>query len=252
MVMNIAPKVLKNLAEDHTHDPAVIDLCEQFMFRKEHVRPYKMKYLPYNPQLISDCIFTAVKRIVAAYPERDVTVIPEYDLTEPNGVPVTIKPSGECPEVKVVGRVIHVILHHPVDRILKEKHLIHSGGLVTALPVTERRDISCFIVIEAKEARDIGVWAYRLEAIGAALALISRTSLLDVRTCISNGQEWLFGILSVQDGRPLYMQYPDTVSVSHVEPDASLPSREVARIELSRVVGLLACWIDGQIPSVGS
>ncbi|TFK83811.1 hypothetical protein K466DRAFT_665572 [Polyporus arcularius HHB13444] len=249
LVMEVAPEVLQSLAEGYTDDPAMKDLCERFMFFKDHLRSYTMQYPSYHTQLVSDCMFTAVKRIMAKYPERDVTVVPDFDLTEPRGHPVTINPDGSA-EVKVRGHVSHVILHHPAEYDLKQRLLYddEGPGVITAL--TERRDISCVIIIDAKEIQRTGVGSHRSEVIGAALALIARTSLSEVRTVIANGQHWLFGMLSVRDGHTVYNEF-HRVYVQSASPDPSQRSRKIAHIELSRVVGLLACWIDGVAPFVG-
>ncbi len=93
----------------------------------------------------------------------DVTVVPEFNLMEPDGHPVTIIPAPNT-EVKVIG---------PDASLLAERLLYEYEGVITAL--AERRDISCVLVIVAKHSRDTGVESYRQDAIGAALALISRT-----------------------------------------------------------------------------
>ncbi len=61
----------------------------------------------------------------------------------------------------------------PHASLLAERLLYEYEGVITAL--AERRDISCAVVIEAKDSRDTGVESYRHDAIWAALALISRT-----------------------------------------------------------------------------
>lgn len=43
LVMEVAPEVLRSLAEGYTNDPAMVDLCDRFMFMKDNMRSYTMQ-----------------------------------------------------------------------------------------------------------------------------------------------------------------------------------------------------------------
>ncbi|KAI0695194.1 hypothetical protein C8T65DRAFT_665651, partial [Cerioporus squamosus] len=68
-----------------------------------------------------------------------------------------------------------------------------------------RTDISCCIILEAEEYRKRELFSFRPDVIAAASELMSHTLLTDVRTCVTDGQHWMFGRLMKRDGRRVYM-----------------------------------------------
>ncbi|TFK92007.1 hypothetical protein K466DRAFT_270104 [Polyporus arcularius HHB13444] len=67
----IAPELLDSMAmaNDFTDDPLMADICKRFMFWQENTRVF---HEGYNTEIISDCVFAAVSRILAKYPDSEV------------------------------------------------------------------------------------------------------------------------------------------------------------------------------------
>ncbi|RPD70441.1 hypothetical protein L226DRAFT_228479 [Lentinus tigrinus ALCF2SS1-7] len=102
--------------------------------------------------------------------------------------------------------------------------------------------------MEAEERRELGVLGYRQDVIAAASTLMSHTALAEVRTCVSDGESWMFGCLRKRpDGRRAYL---DMDYVQHVEdvPSWSSSADHTFRSRLGVVVGMLAGWVSAVHP----
>ncbi len=65
--------------------------------------------------------------------------------------------------------------------------------------------------------------------------------LAEVRTCVTDGEDWMFGRLVMRDGRRVYMDL-EPVSVCTVP--RFTPPIDSMRGRLSLVTKMLACWVS--------
>ncbi|RDX43410.1 hypothetical protein OH76DRAFT_1410204 [Lentinus brumalis] len=233
-------------------DPMMIDLLDRFLFWHQHMRPF-YDNTQWNPQFISECLCVAAKRIMEKYPDRDIAILPHFELGGPDGhqSPAATEPSitnGERMGIPTISQVRYAVLHYPNDRRLGLQVAIIQSKNGAMKAMKKRNDISCCIIIEAAEGRKHGVFSFRPDAIAAALALMSHTSLAEVRTCVTDGEDWMFGRLVMRDGRRVYMDL-EPVSVCTVP--RFTPPIDSMRGRLSLVTKMLACWIDGVAPFIG-
>ncbi|TFK92013.1 hypothetical protein K466DRAFT_659643 [Polyporus arcularius HHB13444] len=244
--MLVAPEVLRSMsrANDFRNDPPMADLCRRVRFWQEYA---KEPYHGYNPQVIPECVYTAVNRILMKYPDRSVGIIPQLDFKNDLDEEGFYDPEVSTPSLSGCS-LRYALVHHPDDDWTLRTRI----GLVDALK--ERKDLTCCIVMEADPCRG-GYRTNRPAVVAAASALMSRTALTEVRTCITDGRFWIFGRLKAQDDgvrvytgiSPLIFEPPAEDYNVLTGPDGD----RTMRSQLALVVGLLASWIDGAAPFIG-
>ncbi|TFK90877.1 hypothetical protein K466DRAFT_583340 [Polyporus arcularius HHB13444] len=85
--MFIAPELLRSMTsmDAFRDDPFMVELFDRFMFWQQHMRPVFAENPSWNPQFISECLSAAVRHILAKHPDRDIAILPHFDLPGPDG-----------------------------------------------------------------------------------------------------------------------------------------------------------------------
>ncbi|KIJ42161.1 hypothetical protein M422DRAFT_60388 [Sphaerobolus stellatus SS14] len=175
-------------------------------------------------RMVLDSILLALAEIISDK-QRGVAILPEMRIAQGDGVPITHPVSGY--ELWLSGSVDYAVIDYEDMRDYKDRLLAPGGSREDTFNIAK----GCLFLVAAKCQSSVqSLASYIPEAVSQAIALLKSASLPEVRFCLSDGQTWIFFILKLENGTPIYYESATRRLSRDALENSDMPLREIVQL----------------------